>query len=89
MNKSSISQEIFRPISTHDHQKALETKSTPCKVEDFNDFMSPEYGIPSVSTSSISEYLMETLPGWHVEDFLDPSCSPHGFCKVCTLLATF
>ncbi|KAF8410518.1 hypothetical protein HHK36_003049 [Tetracentron sinense] len=31
------------------------------------------------STSSISEYLIETLPGWHVEDFLDP----HGFCKVC------
>ncbi|KAK9080340.1 hypothetical protein SSX86_000098 [Deinandra increscens subsp. villosa] len=23
-------------------------------------------------TSSISEYLIETLPGWHVEDFLDP-----------------
>lgn len=64
---SSISQEIFRPISTHDRQKALETKSTPC-----HGFMSQEYGIPS----SISEYLMETLPGWHVEDFLDPSSSP-------------
>lgn len=40
----------------------------------------------SVSTSSISEYLMETLPGWHVEDFLDPpnsSFSPYAFCKVC------
>ncbi|KAI7756322.1 hypothetical protein M8C21_001538 [Ambrosia artemisiifolia] len=24
------------------------------------------------TTSSISEYLIETLPGWHVEDFLDP-----------------
>ncbi|KAL3515120.1 hypothetical protein ACH5RR_022022 [Cinchona calisaya] len=33
----------------------------------------------SVYTSSISEYLMETLPGWHVEDFLDPSCSPYVF----------
>ncbi|PON80780.1 B-box-type zinc finger [Parasponia andersonii] len=35
------------------------------------------------STSSISEYLMETLPGWHVEDFLDPcsSASINGFCK--------
>ncbi|KAK8706643.1 hypothetical protein V6N13_050198 [Hibiscus sabdariffa] len=29
----------------------------------------------SVSTSSISEYLMETLPGWRVDDFL-PSPSP-------------
>ncbi|XP_073031785.1 B-box zinc finger protein 21-like isoform X1 [Primulina eburnea] len=35
----------------------------------------------SISTSSISEYLMETLPGWHVEDFLDSSPLPHGFCK--------
>ncbi|KAF4375454.1 hypothetical protein F8388_024113 [Cannabis sativa] len=48
----------------------------------------------SYLTSSISEYLMETLPGWHVEDFLDPSSSSscsasnnnnnnnnNGFCK--------
>ncbi|MCD7464307.1 hypothetical protein HAX54_052487 [Datura stramonium] len=32
----------------------------------------------SVSTSSISEYLIETLPGWHVEDFLEyPSSFPY------------
>ncbi|KZV20154.1 B-box zinc finger protein 21 [Dorcoceras hygrometricum] len=35
----------------------------------------------SISTSSISEYLVETLPGWHVEDFLDPSPLPYGLCK--------
>ncbi|XP_044487980.1 B-box zinc finger protein 20-like isoform X2 [Mangifera indica] len=29
----------------------------------------------SVSTSSVSEYLMKTLPGWCVEDFLNPSSS--------------
>ncbi|KAF2301917.1 hypothetical protein GH714_030397 [Hevea brasiliensis] len=35
----------------------------------------------SISTSSISEYL-ETLPGWRVDDFLDPSIAPDdGFCK--------
>ncbi|KZV18853.1 B-box zinc finger protein 20 [Dorcoceras hygrometricum] len=34
----------------------------------------------SVSASTISEYLMETLPGWHVEDFLDSTTS-YGFCK--------
>ncbi|XP_057766056.1 B-box zinc finger protein 21 [Salvia miltiorrhiza] len=34
------------------------------------------------STSSISEYLIETLPGWHVEDLLDSSSpSPSAFCK--------
>ncbi|KAG9442823.1 hypothetical protein H6P81_018677 [Aristolochia fimbriata] len=31
-------------------------------------------------TSSISEYLIETLPGWHVEDFLD-SAPTDGLCK--------
>ncbi|XP_010271507.1 PREDICTED: B-box zinc finger protein 21-like isoform X2 [Nelumbo nucifera] len=31
------------------------------------------------STSSITEYLMETLPGWQVEDFLDSYSAPHGF----------
>nr|AUS89386.1 salt tolerance protein [Sesuvium portulacastrum] len=35
------------------------------------------------STSSISEYLIETLPGWHFEDFLldSVSTSPFGFSK--------
>ncbi|XVE94617.1 hypothetical protein REPUB_Repub02eG0024200 [Reevesia pubescens] len=33
------------------------------------------------SASSISEYLIEMLPGWHVEDFLDSSSPPFGFCK--------
>ena len=42
----------------------------------------------SYTTSSISEYLMETLPGWHVEDFLDPSFPSNGFCKVCSTLFT-
>nr|GLL47410.1 B-box zinc finger protein 20-like [Ipomoea trifida]GMD00169.1 B-box zinc finger protein 21 [Ipomoea batatas]GME19766.1 B-box zinc finger protein 21 [Ipomoea batatas] len=32
------------------------------------------------ATSSISEYLTQTLPGWHVEDFLDPLSSTYGFC---------
>ncbi|XAR61692.1 hypothetical protein NMG60_11016184 [Bertholletia excelsa] len=32
-------------------------------------------------TSSISEYLMEMLPGWQVEDFLDSSSAPFGFSK--------
>ncbi|KAL7128144.1 hypothetical protein ABFS83_14G296500 [Erythranthe nasuta] len=35
-----------------------------------------------IPASSISEYLIETLPGWHVEDFLDsPSPSPYAFCS--------
>ncbi|KAL2512958.1 B-box zinc finger protein 21 [Abeliophyllum distichum] len=33
------------------------------------------------STSSISEYLIEMLPGWHVEDLLDSSSAYDGLCK--------
>ncbi|KAL9269189.1 B-box zinc finger protein 21-like protein [Drosera capensis] len=33
--------------------------------------------------SSISEYLMEMLPGWQVDDFLDPGSSPFGLSKSC------
>lgn len=37
--------------------------------------------------SSISEYLMENIPGWHVEDFLESSNSIpfNGLSKVCVL----
>ncbi|KAF6145404.1 hypothetical protein GIB67_029173 [Kingdonia uniflora] len=38
-------------------------------------------GRGSGSTSSISEYLIEMLPGWHVEDLLDSSAPSHGFNK--------
>ncbi|KZV48170.1 B-box zinc finger protein 20-like [Dorcoceras hygrometricum] len=34
-----------------------------------------------VSTSRMTDNLMETLPSWHVEDLMDPS-SHYGFCKV-------
>lgn len=37
-------------------------------------------GHGSATASSISEYLIDMLPGWHVEDFLD---SPTNFSKVC------
>ncbi|XP_030527345.1 B-box zinc finger protein 20-like [Rhodamnia argentea] len=33
------------------------------------------------STSSISEYLIEMLPGWHFEDVLDSCSASLGFCK--------
>ncbi|MED6146365.1 hypothetical protein PIB30_033774 [Stylosanthes scabra] len=35
----------------------------------------------TTTTSSISEYLIETIPGWQVEDFLDSSNAPFGFSK--------
>lgn len=53
-----------------------ENASSSSKFED----MASDTG--SVSTSSISEYLIETLPGYCFEDFLDASFPPNGFCKV-------
>ncbi|XP_024960843.1 B-box zinc finger protein 21-like [Cynara cardunculus var. scolymus] len=42
---------------------------------DYSVSFSQEEGA-SMEARSISEYLMETLPGWHVDEFLDP----YGFC---------
>ncbi|XP_057788460.1 B-box zinc finger protein 20-like isoform X2 [Salvia miltiorrhiza] len=47
-----------------------ETSSNPTRE---NESSLPTGEQASDSTSSISEYLMETLPGWHVEDLMDPS----------------
>lgn len=36
--------------------------------------------------NGMTEYLIEAIPGWHFEDFLDSSSTaapPFGFCKVC------
>ncbi|RDX75189.1 B-box zinc finger protein 21, partial [Mucuna pruriens] len=53
-----------------------ENLSSSCKVEDT---VASDTG--SVSTSSISEYLIETIPGYCFEDLLDASFAPNGFCK--------
>ncbi|XP_027357013.1 B-box zinc finger protein 20 [Abrus precatorius] len=53
-----------------------ENASSSCKVEDN---VASDTG--SVSTSSISEYLIETIPGYCFEDLLDASFAPNGFCK--------
>ncbi|KAK7404408.1 hypothetical protein VNO78_05284 [Psophocarpus tetragonolobus] len=37
----------------------------------------------SVSTSSISQYLIETIPGYCMEDLLDASFASNGFSMVC------
>ncbi|GLT30632.1 hypothetical protein SLA2020_054230 [Shorea laevis] len=60
---SSISTEAFSSGST---EKIL--PPTNHRIDDY--YISDT---ASISASSFSEYLMETLPGWRVEDFLDPS----------------
>ncbi|CAJ2642685.1 unnamed protein product [Trifolium pratense] len=68
-NRSSKANIIPRSVSN-------ENVSSSCKVEDN---MASDTG--SVSTSSISEYLIETIPGYCFEDFLNASFPPNGFCK--------
>nr|KYP46573.1 putative salt tolerance-like protein At1g75540 family [Cajanus cajan] len=40
-------------------------------------------------SSSISDYLIETLPGWQVEDFLDSYSVPFGFSKSDEVMTRF
>ncbi|CAK9315923.1 unnamed protein product [Citrullus colocynthis] len=61
--------------SSHSAEKATPSTSN-YKVEDGQALSDGG----SFSTSSISEYL-ETLPGWCVEEFLDPSAAANRFCK--------
>ncbi|WVY91822.1 hypothetical protein V8G54_037336 [Vigna mungo] len=88
LSASSSSQETPSPSNSApdslfdvSHQKTIPLSSTVSKV-----------GVePAASTgaSSISEYLIETLPGWQVEDFLDSYSVPFGFCKSDEVLPRF
>ncbi|KAF9676068.1 hypothetical protein SADUNF_Sadunf09G0100000 [Salix dunnii] len=62
---SSASNEI--PSSS-----SVETASPPATISYVDNHVS---GDGSISTSSISEYLETVVPGWRVDDFLDPSFS--------------
>ncbi|KAL2346094.1 hypothetical protein Fmac_000094 [Flemingia macrophylla] len=55
-----------------------ENTSSSSKVEDN---VVSDTGSVSTTTSSISEYLIETIPGYCFEDLLDASFAPNGFCK--------
>ncbi|KAJ7978510.1 Zinc finger, B-box [Quillaja saponaria] len=82
-SSSSIGNEVKSSHSSAKRPKSDSNQnfSSPSNVNSLaSDNLFSETG--SVSTSSISQYLIETLPGWCVEDILDgPSFAPHGFCK--------
>ncbi|KAI4342400.1 hypothetical protein MLD38_027034 [Melastoma candidum] len=60
---SSPSQSPVKPEGIHTPSEYLESSSDPVNSRD------DEYG---ATGSSISEYFTKTLPGWRVDDFLDP-----------------
>ncbi|GFY94417.1 B-box zinc finger family protein [Actinidia rufa] len=71
--KSSISNPFSSSSLADDKAILASTTSTPSRADDDHHGRQLESSV--MSASSISEYLMETLPGWRVDDFLDPSCS--------------
>ncbi|KAE9448253.1 hypothetical protein C3L33_19829, partial [Rhododendron williamsianum] len=76
--KSSVSNKQSKPSSYR--KGPSPSTSSHCRA-DMDCCPSLENSASLSNTSSISEYLMETLPGWRVDDFLDPSCSHPGLCK--------
>lgn len=68
--------------TNHHHHRTPEINSsaTSGHVSRPNSNTTSGEGSAVSATSSISEYLIQTIPGWHVEDFLDPLSSPYGFC---------
>ncbi|KAF8405307.1 hypothetical protein HHK36_010210 [Tetracentron sinense] len=76
--------------STGDCCDASEISSTPQLPSEIPNQASIEKPkVKEGSTSSIAEYLIDILPGWHVEDFLDSSSAPDGFCKTYDHLLPF
>lgn len=75
-NKSQNS--INKPLSVT-NQPSTPKIATLSSEKNINPQMMVVNGGSNGSTSSISEYLMEMLPGWHVEDFLDSSSLSNAF----------
>ena len=67
--------------SDHGTDRATSSEARTSRFKANNNYMASDTG--SVSTSSISEYLIDTIPGYCMEDLLDASFAPNGFCKVC------
>ncbi|KAL1554327.1 B-box zinc finger protein 20-like [Salvia divinorum] len=76
-SSGSQSERTIKTLVTNASSNAncSETSSNPMRG---NESSLPVSEQASDSTSSISEYLIETLPGWHVEDLMDPS-SHYGY----------
>ncbi|KAK2990941.1 hypothetical protein RJ640_020918 [Escallonia rubra] len=75
---------VHKPISvpTSMSNPPPVTKSTTTSTSNTRNSQLLNGVVGSGTMSSISEYLIETLPGWHVEDFLDSNSDhPSGLSK--------
>ncbi|KAJ6998733.1 hypothetical protein NC653_014792 [Populus alba x Populus x berolinensis] len=85
--KQQQQQSIKKPVSVapvnSNPPAAPSTLSANTVINKDGDNLVTSEGFGSTTSSTISEYLMETLPGWHVEEFLDSSSTtPFGFSKI-------
>ncbi|KAF8013507.1 hypothetical protein BT93_I1370 [Corymbia citriodora subsp. variegata] len=76
---TSISAQTKEPPSSYENGRSTEFLNSSHTHQDDNHIINTS----SFSTSSISEYFTEMLPGWRVDDFLDsPSTPVNGYHKV-------
>ncbi|KAI4316881.1 hypothetical protein L6164_024816 [Bauhinia variegata] len=96
-SQSSVKNSAF-PSTSISNPPILVTKNSPSTTATASAIASPTVNIAGGnllttegvgSTSSISEYLMETIPGWQVEDLLDSSSVPLGLSKNDDMLPFF
>lgn len=64
-------------ISSYDHDMFNQHNATPSSST-----TTTTNNYDQINEEGISEYLMETLPGWRVEDLLDSSSASQNFCKI-------
>ncbi|XP_031403381.1 B-box zinc finger protein 21-like [Punica granatum] len=78
---ASSSQQLPPPTKSARTAASVTSPAAIPKVGNSNNPGSVAASQGNGSTSSISEYLIEMLPGWHFEDFLDSCSASFGFCK--------
>ncbi|KAJ8511204.1 hypothetical protein OPV22_001638 [Ensete ventricosum] len=62
--------------------EAVTSMHGQCNIKtDSNDSGEGGSMVATTNSSSISEYLMNMLPGWHVDDFLMDDVTAQAFCK--------
>jgi hypothetical protein len=74
---TSNGSEVRTSLSRESQPSSFSSESNRCS-RTFKDNMTCE----TISTSSISEYLIESIPGYCMEDLFDASFAPSVFCKV-------
>ncbi|XP_045792109.1 B-box zinc finger protein 21-like [Trifolium pratense] len=80
-SSSSSTTTSTKPSSAISISKSIVVPSSSSSLVDKSTTPSPKSVEDGSGGSTISQYLIETLPGWQVDDFLDSSSAPFAFYK--------